>query len=77
MKVYGVYYVNESDDDMQVFTDKPKAQEFFEKVKNDLREYEDEYNKDGTINTQTEYAVNVYILDALVTYFVKLKEFEI
>ena len=77
MKVYGVYYINFNDDDMQVFTDKEKAQEFFEKVKNDLKEYEDEFNKDGTIDTQTEYAVNTYDLDTLLTYFVKLKEFEI
>ena len=77
MKVYGVYYVNFNDDDMQVFAEKEKAQDFFEKIKNDLKEYETEYNKDGTINTQTEYAVNVYNLDALETYFVRLKEFEI
>ena len=74
MKVYGVYYVNESDDDMQVFTDKQKAQEFFEKVKNDLKDYEDEYTTDN----ETEYSVSFYTLgDNTETCFVKLKEFEI
>ena len=78
MKVYGVYYLNFNDDDMQVFTEKEKAQEFFEKIKNDLKEYETEYNKEYTENTDTTYSVSFYDWGGeLETYFVKLKEFEI
>ena len=82
MKVYGVYYRNnENETDMQVFTDKEKAQKVFEQVKYDIElEYKGKWGVNIIENTSTEYSIYVECSDCFYegqTYFVKLKEFEI